>query len=504
MNPWYKNTTSLLLFSFLSILLLFFFFTYYPSMNDGPRGIHQWAQADRLALCLRYIDGRPLNDPATLSFKTPEGKVGVEFSGFQYLIAQVIRMGFPERWLPMLYKLTSFLFFYTALFFIAFKVLEKEKILFKCFIFIGILSSPILVYYGYNFLPDILALALLLWTFLLYHTDFEKYIYPILFISGLSMLIKTSSGIYLISFFSLFFLRHIRKLNLKFIISSFIFFSLITAIAYYDFFHVNQRNAELYSVVFLSSPIPVNSWSQFTQIFDVAMRFRFDYFSGAQRFLLVILAILTVVNYKRILPQKNDLQLVILVVFGLLAIVLLFGVQYMNHDYYFIGNFMPIILYLTLRGIAFISPYIQPRTGLILAICFGCISFSQANTRYFQRMSEIVHINGYAEPYPYKWLIDAEKKTDPLIAKDELVFVVYAPEPNHSLVYFRRNGATFNTEEMSRDNSPFNYYFETLDVHYVVCKNEKISQFKSDQPHFFESAKQVYKDRKFTVFYYGN
>ncbi|NBV57477.1 MAG: hypothetical protein EBR72_06720, partial [Bacteroidetes bacterium] len=101
--------------------------TYYPSANDGPRGIHQWAQADRLAVCLRYIDGKALNDPATLSFKTPEGDVGVEFSGFQYMLAQIVRIGYPEKWLPFLFKITTFILFFTALFFLSYEILKKEK-----------------------------------------------------------------------------------------------------------------------------------------------------------------------------------------------------------------------------------------------------------------------------------------------------------------------------------------------------------------------------------------
>jgi len=477
--------------------------TYYPSANDGPRGIHQWAQADRLAVCLRYIDGKALNDPATLSFKTPEGDVGVEFSGFQYMLAQIVRIGYPEKWLPFLFKITTFILFFTALFFLSYEILKKEKILYRSAIFIGLLSSPLLIYYGYNFLPDILALSLLLWTFYFYFKDFDRFIFVILFLAGLSMFIKTSSGIYLISFYSVFFLKQIRNINIKLVAITLLFLFIISFIAYYDYFLVNQRNKELYSVVFLSSPIPVTSWDEFVTIFDVASRFKYEYFNSIQQSFLIILTLLSVINFKKSILNKSDKWLSILLVLGLLSIVLLFGVQYMNHDYYFIGNFMPIILFISLKSIAFFSEYIQPRTSMFLALCFAVISFSQGNTRYFQRMSEVVNINGHPEPYPYKWLLQAKEKLKSHLKKDDLVLVVYVPEPNHSLVYLRQNGATFNAEEMSRDNSPFNYYLETLGAKYVMCKTQDIDQFKKDQPDFIKQSIIKFKDKDLTLYHYG-
>lgn len=501
-KPVNLNKKQCILISFIALFFVTFFLTYYPTANDGPRGIHQWGQADRLAVCLRYIDGKTLNDPATLSFKTPEGNVGVEFSGFQYVLAQIVRIGYPEKWLPFLYKITTFLTFFTALFFLSFEVLKKEKTLFKSAIFTGLLSSPILIYYGYNFLPDILALSLVLWAFYFYFKDINRFIFLILFLSGLSMFIKTSSGIYFISFFSVFFLKNIRKINLKLVLITSLFLIVISSIAYYDYFLVNQRNKELYSVVFLSSPRPVTSWNELVTIFDVASRFKNEYFNGSQQILLIVVALLSVIKFKKIF-SVSDKIFSLLMLFGLLSIVLLFGIQYMNHDYYFIGNFMPIILFLVLKSVAYFAEFIQPRTSLFLALFFATVSFSQGNSRYFQRISEIVNINGYPEVYPHKWLVDAKEKLTPFLKKDDLIFVVYVPEPNHSLVYLRRNGATFNAEEMSRENSPFNYYLETIGAKYVMCKTNNIDRLRADQSDFIDKSTIKFQDDDLTLYYYG-
>lgn len=141
--------------------------------------------------------------------------------------------------------------------------------------------------------------------------------------------------------------------------------------------------------------------------------------------------------------------------------------------------------------------------SLFLALFFATVSFSQGNSRYFQRMSEIVNINGYPEFYPHKWLVDAKEKLTPFLKKDDLIFVVYVPEPNHSLVYLRRNGATFNAEEMSRENSPFNYYLENIGAKYVMCKTNNIDRLRADQSDFIDKSTIKFQDDDLTLYYYG-
>ncbi|MDB9883400.1 hypothetical protein OAD66_09740, partial [Bacteroidia bacterium] len=184
-----RNKAKWLLLSFVILFGFIYLFTYLPYSNDGPRGIHQWAQSDRIAICMRFIEGKSLNDPATLSMKTTDGNTGVEFSGYQYIIAQIIRMGVSQDYLFIIYRLLTFSIFFSSFFLLLFNVLDKEKILYRIFIFLGLISSPILLYYGYNFLPDILGLSLLLVCFYFFHKDFEKYFYHILIISGLALLI---------------------------------------------------------------------------------------------------------------------------------------------------------------------------------------------------------------------------------------------------------------------------------------------------------------------------
>ena len=71
-------------------------------------------------------------------------------------------------------------------------------------------------------------------------------------------------------------------------------------------------------------------------------------------------------------------------------------------------------------------------------------------------------------------------------------------------MYLRRNGATFNAEEMSRDNSPFNYYIEKDGNEYVLCKTNNIDRLRADQSDFIDKSTIKFQDDDLTLYYYGN
>ena len=132
--------------SFVILFLFFFLFVFLPYANEKPRGIHQWAQADRLAIAERFTENRSVTNPATLSMKSDDGRVGVEFSGYQYLIAQPFKWGLNHNYLPFIYRFLTFSIFFSVFFMLVFKLLKNEGFWFKIATFIGLFSSPILLY----------------------------------------------------------------------------------------------------------------------------------------------------------------------------------------------------------------------------------------------------------------------------------------------------------------------------------------------------------------------
>ncbi|MDB4161812.1 hypothetical protein N9772_05555 [Bacteroidia bacterium] len=494
------NKPKWLLLGFILIFGVTFFSTYYPSANDLPRGIHQWAQADRLALCYRYVDGKSLTNPATLSIKTINGDVGVEFSVLQYLLAQVVKLGYPKQYLPFLYKFFTLSFFYLSLALLCARVLIKESTLIILLTSSIVFTSPILVYYGYNYLPDVWALSLVLYALNFFHKGLSKYIYAILLITGLSLFIKTSSGIYFIAIYGVYFLQNIRKPNAQFWLASSLFACIGIGVIYYDVYYVAQINTRLWSTVFLSSTMPVSSWDEFCNVLDTAWRFKDDYFTLTLRWFLLLIALGALLSFRKKSFTCPDVQLLILLAVGLLSITVLFGVQFMNHDYYVIGTIFPILIYGIFNVSARYLPYVHPTTTAILLGVITLFSFSEANSRYFERMSEVVRIKGNPENYAYKWLIGGEEKIAKWVSNEEYIYVCYVPEPNHSLVYFNRLGATFNTEEMGRDESPFWYYLKTIQPRCILVQSSNVARLIADQPTVLEIADKVYTDDKLTVF----
>ena len=489
-----------LLLGFVLIFGVTFFSTYYPSANDLPRGIHQWAQADRLALCYRYVDGKPLAYPATYSMKTPDGDLGAELSIFQYAIAQVIRLGFPRTYLPFLYKFFTFSFFYFALSLLCARLLQKESIAAILFATVVLFSSPVLLHYGYNYLPDMWALSLILFAIYFFHDGISKHIYTILLIAGLSLFIKASSGIYFIAFYSVFFLQNIRKPTTRFWLASTLFLAISAGVTYYDYHYVIELNKRLWATIFLSQTVPLTSLDEFWNVLDTAWRFKNDYFTTIQRWTFLLLLLGGLFGLRRRSFIRPLAQLYLLLVVGIFSIILLFGVQFMNHDYYILATISPALLYLLLRILAYYLPYVHPTASAIILGLLAIVSYSTANSRYFERMSEIVHVKGYPEQYLYKWLLHGEHKIEEYASKDQNIFVCYVPEHNHSLLYFDRKGATFNTEEMGRDESPLWYYLDRIKPSCIVVRSDKVEQLKQDQPQLVEMTEQVYGDEHLTIY----
>lgn len=485
---------------FVILFFSIFLFVFLPYVNEKPRGIHQWAQGDRLSITERYIEGRGLFDPATLSMKSDEGKVGVEFSGYQYLIAQLVRSNIVDRaYLPFISRFISFLFFFTIFYLIGRHYLKEENLVGQITTLGALLTSPIILFYSYNFLPDILALGLVLWGLFLFDKGLDKNIFKILLILGLALFIKTSSGIYFIAVFAVFFLIHIRKPNKKLFVGLLVFLLIAVGVAYHDYVLINLKNKKLYSYVFLSGTRTVRNWAEFWEIFTTARRFKMEYFTGIQWVVLLSILGYSLTKIKRWNKDKNYQRLCVLVLIGLLAIIVMFGVQYKDHDYYVLGTFMPLILFTSFKVLKNIYSYIHPYTVTVLSCIFFVVSFTQGSNRYFNRMSETVWINGTMEHYEKDWLTNAHIKIKPYVHPDEYVYVVYVPEPNFALTYIERKGATFNAEEMARDNDPFSWFMREQNVSYVVCKTAQIDQFKKDKPDFFNYATVVYNDDKLTL-----
>ena len=79
-------------------------------------------------------------------------------------------------------------------------------------------------------------------------------------------------------------------------------------------------------------------------------------------------------------------------------------------------------------------------------------------------------------------------------------YIITNVDTNYILHYLGRNGATFNAEEMGRDNSPFNWFQELQDAKYVVCPAVSLEQYQKDQAAFIANSNILYSDSSFTLY----
>ena len=66
--------------------------------------MHSWAQSDRYAIALNYLNEDNIFTPKTNALYTEEGKVGVEFSGIAYVSAKIAVLLKSENHLPFIFK----------------------------------------------------------------------------------------------------------------------------------------------------------------------------------------------------------------------------------------------------------------------------------------------------------------------------------------------------------------------------------------------------------------
>lgn len=464
-----------------------------------PRGVHQWAQADRYALAAKFTENLDFWHPATYSQISDQGELGVEFPLMPYSAAG-LSMLFGEHYLPFLYRLLSFLLLFSGLAFLAYRLLKPLGMLPYSAILIGLFSSPLLLFYAANFLPDAAALGLVLWGIALCFTHSSKpFLYAGIVLLVLAALVKTSSGIYLLAYLSSVILS-LKKGSARenvFILA--LGFAGLLFIAYYDYFQIHLRNKQLWSTLFLSSTHPITNITEFIDVLKAMYEWKWEYFSLPQW----IIAIAALVYGLFIsLKSKKWSQTRIFILFsalGLLAVLLLFGKQFIHHDYYFIASFYPILFFGILLGLKSLGSHLKGLWNIVL-ILFSVLSFSFGSNQYFDRMSESCTMGGKHHFYAYEWLDKAQAVVQQNVEQENMIFVVYEMEPNLALVYFQRNGIVFNREEMGREESNFYYWLERRKPKYVLCRAQHLSLFEAEHADFIAKCKLLESNTDYNLY----
>lgn len=472
-----KNRKEIL--SVLFLLLITGYFFHLNKINEFPLYTHAWAQADRYAIALGFLDNDfKLFYPQTFVLNTQfpgdflvagsSGITSVDFPIHEFIVAGFMKIfDTQEPWIFRVYEL--FISVIGILY--LFRISRLFNIYFLGSIFITLFAalSPVWVYYQAGFIPGVTSLSFSIIGLFYYfkcRINSSTKLLPIAFIfltiaaaSRTTFIIPllTISGIEILRLFQE------RKFDLKSIALIFCSFSFI---AFYYLWNIQLR--ELYGSLFLNELKPAKSITEFIEILEnIQSRWILQYMSIIQYCVFAGLIILFIISSIKKNQTSNSsisyLKLFLFIDFsGCVFFFFAMMQQFSNHDYYFIDTFyLPIFLLLIAlfsmvqKTLEKIPKYIQIST-LIICVCL-MIEESYATqidkrvTGNWDKTASLV--------YDYYKL---DVKLDSIgIHRNAKILVLDAVAPNIPFIQMKRKGyVVVTTSKENLQNAlhfPFNY-----------------------------------------------
>lgn len=449
----WRNSKWLDVVFLVTVLIMCWTYGFWDLRDQGPRGLHQWRQSDCLSITQNYYkEDLPFLEPA-MHYAGPDGtgKTISEFPIIYYSIANIWKVfGKNEG----LYRGIVLLYFLIALF-----ALYRTISSYLDDRFLGLwvatllFTSPMLVFYSSNFLANVPALssALIGWAFFYKYirkTKVKWLIVSFLFFT-LGGLLKASAALSFVALFFVFLLyltglfsigtkgrsrRRARHLMTAFAAS----FVILTA----WYFYAHSYNSANNKGIFLIGILPI--WELNGQEMDITLsaikeHLRWDYFRVDIYYMLIGFAVCIAMFLKqtdRFLSVLLSISLI-----GAMLFVLLFFQALQEHDYYVLDLLilMPLIT-LTFLMLAktkcpkALNSWIVRLTLIVLIIHNADFAQRRMEWRYSGWMDE-----GYSQ-YTYKFREVENILRRNGIERDDLVISLPDPSFNSSLYAMDQKG----------------------------------------------------------------
>jgi len=504
--------------SVLVVIIFFGFFYSYHELNEVPKYVHTWAQADRYALAIKFTQ----ND---LNFFKPETFVynhiypggffipsnstvtSVDFPIHDYIPAIIMKISGSNS--PVIFRLYILLYSLLGMFFLyKLSFLWTGNFYKSLFITILAATSPLFAYYQGGFLPTIPSLSnaiigIYFYSLFITGERNRNFNLSIVFLT-LAALSRTTFLIPLIAVFGIELIRIIRKESTfkPKIIPVLISVSLILGYWLYN----NYLRSE-YGSMFLASFLPARDMDDANKILSNTLEnWKFHYFTWLHYavFISVLLLLINMTICGKIgkwNSKKGVLGFFILTVFiGTFLFAALLLKQFEAHDYYFLDSFyLPLYLLLILI-ISFLPLPDTKKTGIVLSIIIaslGFFLFILANGKVHERRltGPWDRFSKSAENYK-----DSDKFLDSSgVPKDAKIMVIDASAPNTALTLMNRNG--YALKYLTREK-----FLKTLkwDFDYIVYENENFMQvIYSVYPEIVQKLKKIADNGKISICQYS-
>ncbi len=354
---------------FLTLLIsVSLYYGYHKTLSFRPQSVHAWRQADCASITLNYYkNGMNFFKPQVHNLTSDGGTTGYtatsEIPVLYYFSAFLYKIFGPHE---MIIRLINMLIFFLGLFHL-FKLLY---FLFKNFFWASALSlliftSPVLVYYGNNFLVNVSGLSFSITAFYYftryYYDKKKKYLIISFIFFFLAGAFKLTSLMLLIALAFYFIIEQLSFLHKElskiihdkklFISGTVIVFLLIGSWLVYASYYNNRHESYYFSTVLF--PIWTLSFSEIKDfIKHIWEMWSGEYFNISVHLLFIGLLAFIVFNLKK------AKRFYLIVLFGLIiesvGYILLQFWTFHDHDYYTIEqNIVPVFIVITAFGILF-------------------------------------------------------------------------------------------------------------------------------------------------------
>lgn len=429
---------------------------YVPSLGWLPRGIHEWAQADRLAIAISFYDnGLHFFRPQTLNISSIDGVVGVEFPLVAYLAALLAKLVGRGAVAP-LYRSLTIAAAWLAYYYLFRLVFDRTRQVVAALVpGVFLAASPVFAYYAGSFMPDPVGACLVVVAayYLLRYPTSRRFgdLGLAIGLLTLATLTKLSAGIYLLAALGIQLLwayLYPAALTLRqrwlLLLAAALSLGSIAGYTLYTYY----LNESYHSSLFLASPKPIESMEQYRY---VLMRVRRDwlreYFVPLQYYVLLASVLVCLLSLPRIL--RTDWRWAALL--GVASIgALLFGremgTQFSDHDYYVLASFWPGLVLLVALATTQVAQRLERVPRLLRHGLFGAllVALLVPGLRHYRARMGDPYL-AFSDYYHYRWMQGGASQ----LAADQVpttatILVLGEEIPNLSLVYFDRRGVTWN------------------------------------------------------------
>ncbi len=397
----------------LSILAVSVYYGYPDMLFKRPQSIHAWRQADGASFALNYYQqGMHFFQPEVNNLTSLGGTSGKTAPGentyLYYFVAVLYHIfGYHE----FLFRLVFSLIFITGLFFLykSIRYLFNDAF-WAASVPILLFTSPVIVYYGNNFLPNTAALAFAFiawyWFFRYINENRDRFMYISMLFFLLAGWLKITALVSLSAIGAIFILEWIfdircrkeRKLfpsPVKFIVSVSILLILVGLWVYFTTWYNNVNDSTYF--VHRAFPFWTFSADELRKVvFNIRHVWLTEYFHPVVLVFLGASAVFILLHVKKISRFLLFTNLFLLA--GITVFVMMFFWFFRDHDYYAINLYiLPVFLLIAVLDIMhkvypawFASSYTKALFSLFLLFNLWYAK-TTVRDRYESKVNAIFH-----------------------------------------------------------------------------------------------------------------